>query len=263
MNTADHALTQIAGSRLTAPSVAIEACVDTLTSARNAQTGGADRIELCDNLGDAGTTPSHGTLRLALEQLKLTVFPIIRPRGGGFVYDDNDVAVTRADLQHARDLGAPGAVIGAITADGDVHEAVTAALRADAPDMQITFHRAFDVCRDPHAALEMLIKLGINRVLTSGQAATAWEGRELIAALVRQSAGRIGILAGGGVNENNAADLVRLTGVTELHVRGATLRGDAGPRSGIPFRKALPKDELARGVTDVARVAAIRRAVTV
>ena len=240
----------------------IEACVDTLPSAHNSEAGGADRIELCDNLGDAGTTPSHGTLRLALEQLKLMVFPIIRPRGGGFVYDDNDVAVMRADLQHARDLGAPGAVIGAITAEGDVHEAVTAALRADAPNMQLTFHRAFDVCRDPHAALETLIKLGINRVLTSGQAEDAWEGRELIAALVKQAAGRIVILAGGGVNEENAAELVKFTGVTEIHVRGATLRGDAGPRRNITFRKALPKDELARGVTDVGRIAAIRRAVT-
>ena len=238
----------------------IEACVDTLTSAHNAQAGGAGRIELCDNLGDAGTTPSHGVLRLALEQLKLTVFPIIRPRGGGFVYDDADVDVMRADLRHARDLGAPGAVIGAITADGDVNEEVVTTLRGDAPDMQLTFHRAFDVCRDPHATLEMLIKLGIDRVLTSGQAADAWDGRELIAALVRQSAGRIVVLAGGGVNEKNAADLVRLTGVTELHVRGATLRRDAGPTSPIPFRTALPKDELARGVTDPARVAAILRA---
>lgn len=240
----------------------IEACVDTLTSAHNAEAGSADRIELCDNLGDAGTTPSHGMLRLALEQLTLVVFPIIRPRGGGFAYDENDVAVMRADLQHAHDLGAPGAVIGAITAEGDIHEAVTAALRADAPDMQLTFHRAFDVCRDPHAALETLIQLGINRVLTSGQAEDAWEGRDLIASLVRQAAGRITILAGGGVNEENAAELVHMTGVTELHVRGATLRGDAGPRRSISFRKALPKDELARGVTDAARVAAIRRAVT-
>ena len=238
----------------------IEACVDTLTSAHNAELGGADRVELCDNLGDAGTTPSHGALKLALEQLKVAVFPIIRPRGGGFVYDEADVAVMRADLVHARDLGAPGAVIGAITADGDVHEEVVATLRADAPDMQLTFHRAFDVCRDPHAALETLIKLGINRVLTSGQAADAWQGRELIAALVLQSAGRIAILAGGGVNERNAAELVRLTGVVELHVRGATLQRDAGPTRPIAFRKALPKDELARGVTDPARVAAILRA---
>lgn len=242
--------------------IRLEACVDTLTSAHNAELGGADRIELCDNLGDAGTTPSHGVLRLALEQLKLMVYPIIRPRGGGFVYDDHDIAVMRADLRHARDLGAPGAVIGAITADGDVDEAVVATLRADAPDMQLTFHRAFDVCRDASAALETLIRLGMDRVLTSGQAEDAWEGRDMIAQLVRQGAGRITILAGGGVNEDNAAALVEHTGVMELHVRGATLRRDAGPHRGISFRKALPKDELARGVTDAKRIAAIRSAVT-
>jgi copper homeostasis protein len=244
------------------PEVVLEACVDTLASALNAERGGADRIELCDNLGDAGTTPSHGTLRLAIQRLGIPVCPIIRPRGGGFVYDDDDAAVAEADLRHARDLGARGAVIGALTADGDVDERQVATLRNAAPGMPLTFHRAFDVCPDPHAALETLIQLGINRVLTSGQAATAWEGRELIAALVRQAAGRITILAGGGVNEENAAELVHETGVSELHVRGATLRRDAGPTRAIPFRKALPRDELARGVTDAARIAAIRAAVS-
>ncbi|MEO8137425.1 MAG: copper homeostasis protein CutC [Betaproteobacteria bacterium] len=239
----------------------IEACVDTLASAINAERGGADRVELCDNLGDAGTTPSHGTLRLALEQLTILVFPIIRPRGGGFVYDEYDTAVMRADLAHARDLGAPGAVIGAITPDGDVHEELIATLRADAPDMQLTFHRAFDVCRDPHTALATLIRLGIDRVLTSGQAADAWEGRELIAELIVAAGGKIAVMPGGGVNEQNAGDLVRATGALELHVRGATLRRDAGPTRAIPFRKAPPADELARGVTDPLRVAAIRRAV--
>lgn len=240
----------------------IEACVDTLASALNAERGGADRVELCDNLADAGTTPSHGTLRLALEQLTIQVFPIIRPRGGGFVYDEHDVAVMRADLAHARDLGAPGAVIGAVTPDGDVHEDLTATLRADAPGMQLTFHRAFDVCRDPHAALDTLIRLGINRVLTSGQAASAWDGRELIAELVRQANGRIVLMPGGGVSETNVAELMRVSGAAEFHVRGATLRRDAGPTRAIPFRKALPTDELARGVTDPARIAAIRRAVS-
>jgi copper homeostasis protein len=131
-------------------------------------------------------------------------------------------------------------------------------LRAMVPDMQLTFHRAFDVCRDPAGALEALIELGIDRVLTSGQAATAWEGRTLIAALVDQAAGRISIMPGGGVNEDNAAELVRVTGVTDIHVRGAMLRRDAGPSRAIPFRVALPTDELARGVTDALRIAAIR-----
>jgi copper homeostasis protein len=241
--------------------IVLEACVDTLASAHHAAAGGADRVELCDNLGDAGTTPSHGVLRLALDQLAVLVFPIIRPRGGSFVYDEADVGVMRADLQHARDLGAPGAVVGALTAAGEIDEPVIAALRADAPAMQLTFHRAFDVTRDPHASLETLVQLGIDRVLTSGQANEAWDGRALIASLVAQAAGRISIMPGGGVNEENAAALLRETGATELHVRGATLRRDAGREHRIQFRKALPRDAYARAVTDAGRIAAIREAV--
>jgi copper homeostasis protein len=240
--------------------IIIEACVDTLASALNAERGGADRIELCDNLADAGTTPSHGTLRLALERLAIPVFPIIRPRGGGFVYDEHDVDVMRADLRHARELGVRGAVIGAITTDGEVDATLVATLRDDASGMQLTFHRAFDVCRDPHAALEALVELGVDRVLTSGQANTAWDGRALIAELVTQAAGRIEIMAGGGVDERNAAVLVRTTGVTELHVRGTRLQHDQGSARLITFRKALPSDEASRAVTDSDRIAAIRRA---
>lgn len=238
----------------------IEACVDTLQSAINAERGGADRIELCADLADAGTTPSHGTLKLALEQLRIPVFPIVRPRGGSFVYDEDDVAVIRIDLRHARDIGAPGAVIGAITRDGDIDEEITATLRADAPSMQLTFHRAFDVCGDARTALETLITLGINRVLTSGQSPTAWEGRTLLAELVRQAAGRITIVAGGGVHEDNAAELVKATGVRELHVRGTSAHHDPEPARSIAFRKALPIDERVRSVTDPQRIATIRRA---
>jgi copper homeostasis protein len=241
--------------------VLVEACADTLQSAINAERGGADRVELCADLADAGTTPSHGTLQLALEQLRIPVFPIIRPRGGGFVFAVSDIAVMRNDLCHARDLGAPGAVIGALTPAGDVADDVIAMLRDEGRDMQLTFHRAFDVCRDARAALETLIRLGIDRVLTSGQRATAWDGRETIAAVVRQSAGRITILAGGSITETNAADLIRFTGVAELHVRGATPQRDAGPHHQIPFRKTLPENEYVRAVTDPARIAAVRQAV--
>ena len=238
----------------------IEACVDTLQSALHAEAGGADRVELCADLADAGTTPSHGTLRLALEQLKIPVFPMIRPRGGGFVYDDQEVAVMGADLRHARDLGAPGAVIGSLTSAGDIDEDTTASLRTVASGLELTFHRAFDVCRDPEASLEVLIRLGIDRVLTSGQARSAWEGRELLRRLVAQAAGRITILAGGGIDEANAADLIRATGVVELHVRGTSPHQDPRPVRTIPFRKALPADEAIRPVTDPARIAAIKRA---
>ncbi|MGH7523951.1 MAG: copper homeostasis protein CutC [Gemmatimonadales bacterium] len=238
----------------------LEACVDTLASAIRAEAGGADRLELCADLADAGTTPSHGVLEAALERLGIPVFPMIRARGGGFVCNDDDRAVMRSDLRHARELGAPGAVVGVLTMDGDVDSEFAATLRDDARCMQLTFHRAFDVCRDPGAGLETLIRLGFDRVLTSGQQATAWDGRGLLSELVDQAAGRITILAGGGIDETNVAALVAATGVAEVHVRGMTLERDAGPAHRIPFRKALPSDELVRAVTSTGRIAAIRAA---
>lgn len=238
----------------------LEVCVDTLQSAVNAEHGGADRVELCADLADAGTTPSHGTLQLALDRLRIPVFPMIRSRGGGFVCSDDDQAVMRADLRHARELGAPGAVVGALTPDGEVDIAFAAALRHDARNMQLTFHRAFDVCLDPHAALDVLIRLGFDRVLTSGQEPTAWEGRDLLAKLVAAAGGRITILAGGGIDETNVTGVVAATGVREVHVRGTALERDAGPAHQIRFRKALPADELVRAVTVPDRIARIRAA---
>ena len=244
-----------------AGAVLLEACADTLQSAVNAELGGADRVELCADLADAGTTPSHATLLLTLERLHIPVFPVIRPRGGGFVYSDADIAVMRADLRHARDLGAQGAVIGALTQAGEIAADVVATLREDAPDMQLTFHRAFDVSTDASRSLETLIRLGINRVLTSGHRATAWEGRELLAGLLRQAHGRITILAAGGITETNVAALVGATGVAEVHVRGTSLERDAGPLHRLPFRKPLPVDESVRAVTDAGRIRSIRAAV--
>ncbi|MEP6590264.1 MAG: copper homeostasis protein CutC [Gemmatimonadota bacterium] len=242
--------------------ILIEACVDTVQSALNAQAGGADRVELCDNLADAGTTPSHGTIAAALERLDIPVFPIIRVRGGGFVYDADEIEVMRRDVYHARELGCPGVVIGALTDQGEIDQTAVLALRDAAGEMAVTFHRAFDVCADPILALETLIDLGVDRILTSGQRATAWEGRETIAALRRQAEGRIIIMAGGGVDESNAAELVRATGATELHVRGTMpwreiviFHDDP-----VPFRRNLPEDETVRYVTDPVRIGAIRAA---
>jgi copper homeostasis protein len=242
--------------------VLIEACVDTVQSAINAQLGGADRVELCDNLADAGTTPSHGTIVSALEALDIPVFPIIRVRGGSFVYDAAELEVMRRDVIHARELGCDGVVIGALTEQGEIDQNAVLMLREAAGDLSITFHRAFDVCVDPVQALELLIDLGVQRILTSGQRETAWEGRELIAAVRRQAEGRIIIMAGGGVDESNAADLVRETGVSELHVRGTmpwreVMNFHDHP---VPFRRNPAEDETMRFVTDPVRIGAIRAA---
>lgn len=240
----------------------IEACVDTVPSAIAAQAGGADRVELCDNLSEGGTTPSHGTIGMAVEHLTIPVFPLIRPRGGSFVYDDDEVEVMRRDVKHARWLGAHGVVVGALTADGAVDERAVRLLQDAAKDIPVTFHRAFDVCRDPVAALEALIGLGVARVLTSGQRATAWEGRTLIANLRRQAEGRITVLAGGGIDESNAAGLVRETGVSEIHVRGTMPFREAVTfhEHPVPFRRPTGEDEGTRFVTDPIRIGAIRAA---
>jgi copper homeostasis protein len=203
-------------------------------------------------------------LALALELLPIPVFPIIRPRGGSFCYSEDEVTVMERDVVHAAELGAPGLVIGALTRSGDIDEAAVGLLQAVAEDCVLTFHRAFDVCRDPHQALETLIRLGIQRVLTSGQRATAWEGRTLLGELVRQAGDRIIVMAGGDVDEGNAAELVRQTGVREIHVRGTTRVNEPMQFHDhpVPFRRPLPADETARSVTDPERLAAIRTALT-
>jgi copper homeostasis protein len=243
----------------------IEACIDDLLSARHAATGGAGRVELCDNLADGGTTPSHGLIAHLLERSTIPVFPIVRVRGGGFSYSADELDVMRRDVAEIAHLGAPGVVIGALTAEGDVDQVAMARLRDAAADMSVTFHRAFDHCRDPYAALDTLITLGIDRVLTSGQCDRAWDGRELIGDLVEQAGGRISIMAGGGISEQDVEALVQQTGVEEIHVRATmvvrdTLAGD--PQSLVPFRRALPGDESARLVTDPQRIAAIRKLAT-
>jgi len=226
--------------------------------------GGADRLELCDNLADGGTTPSHALIEWMVANAGVPVFPIIRVRGGGFVYAPDEIDVMCRDVAHARALGAPGMVVGVLTPEGDVDREATRRLVDAADGAAITFHRAFDRCRDPHAALETLVELGVDRILTSGQRARAWEGHALIADLVRRADDRIVIMAGGGVNENDAAALVQETGVRELHVRATMIIRDAEQRdnwSVVPFRKALPGDEAARLVTDAARIRTIRTAV--
>ncbi len=238
----------------------LEACVDDVISVEAALAGGADRMELCDNLGDGGTTPSLGMTAWALARSSVPVYPIVRCRGGGFVYGIAEQEIMLDDLARLRELGCRGAVIGALTATGDIDADFVARAVDVAGAMELTFHRAFDVCRDPVEGLEALIAMGVRRVLTSGQRETAWDGRELIAKLVRQAGDRITIMAGGGVNETNVAELVAATGVTDVHVRcaGEFREGSAWTMPRVSFRKSLPEDERIRMVTDARRIAAVR-----
>lgn len=209
----------------------IEICVDSAAGAHAAEHGGADRVELCDNLLEGGTTPSAGTLKVARRGLKIGLQVIIRPRGGDFLYSASEMEVMREDIHIAKDLGADGVVIGCLTAAGDIDRVSTAELLALARPMNVTFHRAFDMCRDPLKALEELIALRVDRILTSGQEATCLEGLELIAALQKQAAGRIIIMPGGGITPRNVKRIVEGTGVSEVH-----LSARSSVESGMHYR---------------------------
>ena len=237
----------------------IEACVDSVESARAALAGGADRLELCDNLVEGGTTPSAGMIAMCRDAVALPLFVMIRPRGGDFVCSDDEAGVMRRDVESAVALGAGGIVTGALTSAGDVDEPRMRTLVEAAGTVPVTFHRAFDVCRDRSAALGMLARLGVRRVLTSGGAATALEGAGEIRRLVGQAEGRLTIVAGGGINELNARQVVEATGVREIHVRCAAAVAGAGPwNAAIRFRRVPDLDERSRLVSSTARLRLVR-----
>ncbi len=198
-------------------SILFEACVDSVEAAVSAQQGGAQRVELCADLLEGGITPSSGTIQLTRKQLAIPMNVLIRPRGGDFCYSDTEFAVMKLNIMHAKKLGADGIVIGILNPDGTVDYERLQTLIDLARPMSVTFHRAFDMTIDPVTALETLIDLGVDRVLTSGQEATVWEGIDLISELVRQAQERIVIMPGGGINERNVARIIAHCGVTELH----------------------------------------------
>jgi copper homeostasis protein len=199
--------------------VILEVCANSATSAVAAQQGGATRVELCENLAEGGTTPSYGQIILARKQLHIKLYVLIRPRRGDFLYSDLEFEVMQADIRTCIEAGCDGVVIGILKADGTVDkERCTELVRlARQWGLGVTFHRAFDMCADQFQALEDIIDMGCERILTSGGKSTAMEGATVIAHLVEKAAGRIAIMPGSGITENNVADLVHFTGVTEVH----------------------------------------------
>ena len=194
-----------------------EACCPSLDAVRAAVRTGARRIELCEQLGIGGVTPSETLLREALAESPIPVNVLIRPRGGDFVYDEGEVQTMLADIARCRALGANGVVIGALTPDGEVDVPVMRRLIAAARPLSLTFHRAFDESADPFDALERIIGLGCDRLLTSGHAPDAFAGRSLIGELVRRAGGRIIVMAGCGVRPGNIAQIARDSGAPEFH----------------------------------------------
>ena len=197
--------------------ITLEICAGSVASCIAAEAGGASRIELCDNLLEGGTTPSYATIAIAREKVKIDLYPIIRPRGGDFLYDDLEYAIMQKDIQLCKELGCNGVVIGLLTADGKIDVPRTKALVELAWPMGVTFHRAFDMTEDPLQALEDVISTGCERILTSGQRNTAMEGIPLLKTLVEKADGRIAIMVGSGVRVNNITQLVRETGAVEFH----------------------------------------------
>ncbi|MCA9996940.1 MAG: copper homeostasis protein CutC [Anaerolineales bacterium] len=200
----------------------IEICLTDLASAVAAAAGGAARVELCDNLAEGGTTPSLGMITAVSHTLTIPTHVIIRPRGGDFCYSAVERDIMSHDIVAAKSAGAAGVVLGLLLPNGDIDAAETERLIALARPMKVTFHRAFDMCRDPLAAFDTLQALGVDFLLTSGQAETAVSGATLIRELVvRGKNGRLRVMAGGGVNASNAAQLVGATGVADLHAGSA------------------------------------------
>lgn len=200
----------------------IEIATSDYLTTKAAVEGGADRIELCANLAEGGTTPSYGQLKKCREAFTVSIFPIIRPRGGDFLYTEEEFDIMLEDVKLCRQLGADGIVIGMLKADGSIDLRRTAVLIEAAYPLGITFHRAFDRCRDPFEAMEQLIEIGCERILTSGQTPSAPDGVELIAQLNKAAAERIIIMPGSGVRKDNIRMIAEKTGCIEFH---SSLRG--------------------------------------
>jgi copper homeostasis protein len=198
-------------------SVRLEICVDRLDSAVSARDGGADRIEVCGALACGGVTPGAGLIAACLELNPLEVMVMIRPHAGSFVYSSRDLSVMEREIVAAKQAGAHGVVFGVLTSEREVDREACRRLMAAAWPMATTFHRAFDLVRDPRKALGELIDLGVGRVLSSGQAGTAMAGATLLRSLVEQAAGRIVVMPGAGVNAANAAAVLAATGASDLH----------------------------------------------
>lgn len=195
----------------------LEICAADMHSVHAAAEGGANRVELCSGLAEGGMTPSAGFVAAALKVPGIRVHVLIRPRPGDFLYNEDEAEAMVEDIKLMRKLGAHGVVIGALTPDGDVDVELCSKLMAEAGEMSVTFHRAFDLVRSPEEALEQIIELGCDRILTSGCAASALQGAEMLSVLQAQAGNRLTILAGGGVSPDNASALMLKGGVHELH----------------------------------------------
>jgi copper homeostasis protein len=217
--------------------VILEIAANSVASALAAQDGGAGRVELCTALELGGLTPSPAQIALARERLRIPLYVLIRPRAGDFLYSDLECETMQRDIETCVALGCDGVVLGVLDADGNVDMPRCRTLIAAAGSMGVTFHRAFDLARDPLSSLDDLIQLGCERVLTSGAQASAWEGAPLIRQLVELSAGRIVVMPGAGVDAGNIVQLREMTGASDFHASAKRQHP-----SGMRWQPALLKD---------------------
>lgn len=253
---------QIVSDQISPDQVRFEVCVDSVEAAVAAQEGGAQGVELCANLLEGGATPSAAVIQLARESTTIDLNVMIRPRGGDFLYSDTEFECMRRDIELAKEWEADGVVFGILRRDGTVDVERTGVLVSLARPMGVTFHRAFDMSRDPHEALEDLIRVGIGRVLTSGQEISALEGLDLITDLVKKAGDRITVMPGGGITERNIKKIIDASGAREIHF--AAMRDG---ESGMMFRDThsfmggeFRAPEYMLSVTDPARVRAFVQA---
>ena len=202
----------------------VEVVVYNIESALKAQEGGADRIELCDNPGEGGTTPSPGVIETVRQSLSIDVFIMIRPRGGDFLYSNYEFHAMKRDIVHCQKASVDGLVLGILNADGTIDKKRCQELIAKSRPLKVTCHRAFDMARDPFEALEDCIEAGFDRILTSGRMPRAVEGSGLLAALVKKAGNRIEIMAGSGVNEDTVEEIVGTAGVSHIHLSAMAFR---------------------------------------
>jgi copper homeostasis protein len=237
----------------------VEVCVEGVDGAVAAAEGGADRVELCAALVEGGITPSLGVVQAAVAAVSVPVMVMVRPRGGDFLYSAREFAAMLDDVASLRGSGAAGVVFGCLTADGAIDEARIRALVDAARPLSVTVHRAFDMTADPAAALEALVRCGVDRVLTSGQRALGIDGVELLGRLVRQAAGRIVVMGCGGLDEATVGAVWRGAGLAEVHFSAPAVAASA-----MRFRNPAlamggddPGREYRHVVTDPARVRAV------
>ena len=235
----------------------IEIAVTDYTTARAAAAGGADRIELCSALSEGGITPSHALIKQCRQDITLPLFPIIRPRAGDFLYSEEEFRIIQQDILTCKRLGCDGIVTGILNRDGTVDRKKTALLRELAYPMEMTFHRAFDRTRDPYEAMEELIQIGCDRILTSGQQATAPEAIPLLGALIKTAGDSIIIMPGSGVRPANINQLAAQTGASDFH---ASLRRTAPSRMAYLHPAFAHTDDYTLAAVEEEEVRELRRA---